>query len=360
MTAQTKTILKGYFNIGDKLSETNFVDFIDSLSGRYYSRLVAASNAPADVIAQADYVCDGIDDDVQIQAALDDLTGGIILLSIGTFTIAAEATITIGTNEKLVGSGNATIITRVAAGDAPWIVMGNDTSIERLHVTLVYQGTSSAAIRCWNVSNIILRDLFISGGTNQASVYAISLHNTMVNHCDNILIETACSGWEIIISTPLHDYEWGNGIFNHCEVHNSVTGSIGWHIAGAGARTYNLMQFNACFAACLPANAAGSIGWKIDNCQFLTLCGCHTEGADTALSINGLVAGGRTTKAIVFVNIYVNGAINIDSNSYSTVFLGGILDGVLTDNQVTAKKKTRYIGVFNSSYEQIPDNPDGE
>jgi hypothetical protein len=51
---------------------------------------VAASNATDTEKAQADYVCDGIDDDVEIQAALDALQtagGGTLELSSGDFTI---------------------------------------------------------------------------------------------------------------------------------------------------------------------------------------------------------------------------------------------------------------------------------
>ena len=52
---------------------------------------VAASNAPAWQKTGADYVCDGTNDEVQIQAAIDALsnTGGRIRLSAGTFYIDA-------------------------------------------------------------------------------------------------------------------------------------------------------------------------------------------------------------------------------------------------------------------------------
>lgn len=54
--------------------------------------VVAASNASAAEKAQADYVCDGTADDVEIQAAIVALpaTGGKLQLSSGTFTLAAS------------------------------------------------------------------------------------------------------------------------------------------------------------------------------------------------------------------------------------------------------------------------------
>lgn len=68
---------------------------IHSIS-RTASLVVAASDAPALVKAQADYLCDGTNDEVQIQAAIDALpaTGGKIQLSSGTFTVDYAATYT--------------------------------------------------------------------------------------------------------------------------------------------------------------------------------------------------------------------------------------------------------------------------
>ena len=67
--------------------------------------LVASNDADADVKAQAEFVCDGVDDDVQIQQALDALPtqGGIIKLSSGIFNIGA--TIEIDSYDVLMGEG---------------------------------------------------------------------------------------------------------------------------------------------------------------------------------------------------------------------------------------------------------------
>ena len=75
-------------------------------SGASATLVVAASNAPALSKARADYVCDGVADDVEIQAALDALptTGGCVVLSPGVFTIAAAITSTIS-NLAILGSG---------------------------------------------------------------------------------------------------------------------------------------------------------------------------------------------------------------------------------------------------------------
>jgi hypothetical protein len=53
--------------------------------------IVAASSAPQQEKAKADFVCDGIDDNVEIQAAIDSLPpeGGIVKLTVGKFNISA-------------------------------------------------------------------------------------------------------------------------------------------------------------------------------------------------------------------------------------------------------------------------------
>lgn len=78
--------------------------------------LVAASNAPAATRAAATYVCDGVADNVEIQAAIDGLpsTGGVVRLSAGTFYLAAGVLISSVVDSRSVnvqGQGHwATIV----------------------------------------------------------------------------------------------------------------------------------------------------------------------------------------------------------------------------------------------------------
>lgn len=73
--------------------------------------VVAASDSSAKSKAQADYVCDGVADDVEIQAALDSLpsTGGEIHLLDGTYQLAATVTRAID-NIMISGCGFSTYL----------------------------------------------------------------------------------------------------------------------------------------------------------------------------------------------------------------------------------------------------------
>ena len=72
--------------------------------------LVAANDAGATSKKNADFVCDGTADEVQIQAAIDALPtlGGIVQLSEGTFNFAAAVTITDQSGIWVRGSGVTT------------------------------------------------------------------------------------------------------------------------------------------------------------------------------------------------------------------------------------------------------------
>ncbi|WP_343241640.1 NosD domain-containing protein [Methanoculleus sp. UBA312] len=72
--------------------------------------VVAASDAPAHVKKQADYVCDGTDDQVEIQAALDALPtgGGIVHLTTGNYTLDVTGSFYVGQSSyslKIEGDG---------------------------------------------------------------------------------------------------------------------------------------------------------------------------------------------------------------------------------------------------------------
>lgn len=71
---------------------------LNAPTGRTATYVIAASDAPAGIKAQADYVCDGTADNVEIQAAIDalptyvtgDKRGGVVHLSIGNFYISSS------------------------------------------------------------------------------------------------------------------------------------------------------------------------------------------------------------------------------------------------------------------------------
>lgn len=79
------------------------------------TRLVAAFDAHPDTIARADYVCDGVNDEAEINNASTDLpnpvderVGGVVALSEGTFKVSTKSILIKRNNVSLMGAGPAT------------------------------------------------------------------------------------------------------------------------------------------------------------------------------------------------------------------------------------------------------------
>lgn len=87
---------------------------------RTATKIVAASNSTEESKDGADYVCDGTDDEVEIQAAIDVVSasvGGVVQLSEGLFTVGAS--VIVKANVYLKGYGRATIIKMANGGTFP-------------------------------------------------------------------------------------------------------------------------------------------------------------------------------------------------------------------------------------------------
>ena len=79
---------------------------------RTASLMVAALDSSATSKAPADYIADGANDEMEIQAAIDSLpaSGGSVTLHGGTYYLSAEIAIS-GDNVSLIGQGNGTVLT---------------------------------------------------------------------------------------------------------------------------------------------------------------------------------------------------------------------------------------------------------
>jgi len=139
---------------------------LEAPTGRGATLVVAASDASALSKAQADYVCDGTADNVEIQAAIDALpaVGGCVYLTEGTYVLIARVVINID-NVSLVGSGWDTELM-------------TDTLLEGTDHGLVYWAAG--------VSNILIRDMKVNA--NAKARYALGSEE-LAGAAYNITIE---------------------------------------------------------------------------------------------------------------------------------------------------------------------------
>ncbi len=169
--------------------------------GKESTLTVAASDATTDVKNQADYLCDGTADNVQIQAAIDLLTlGGTIILSNGNFSIAAS--ITLDNYIDIKGSGKkATKLTWAGASGGHILTYADGIGDWSLSDMWIYGSNLAEYLICkddkaWGTtyaSNITLRNLRLEDDMDGAAMCGFwGWKNLRILECD--LISTGNDG----------------------------------------------------------------------------------------------------------------------------------------------------------------------
>jgi hypothetical protein len=178
-------------------------------TGRGATYVVAASDATATEKAQADYVCDGTADDVEIQAAFTALSanGGCINFSSGTFNISTTILLTRdSTTIRGQGTGNLAI----SADNGTMIYLSNGSNCDMI-------ANSDATKRL-----LIIGGLTLNGNkNNQASGNGINI--------DNINLYTGGAGLDLEIV-----YTKNNGIYSNAASANQAIHGSGLYIVGCG------------------------------------------------------------------------------------------------------------------------------
>jgi len=189
----------------------NFV--IPGAAGGTVSMVVAAADASDKHKNQADYICDGTADDVEINAALSQVGaagGGTVFLTAGSFTLAD--TIKIPSDVILTGEGTATKLTfDTSVGDKTMITNDCDYTFAQRHPT--------------GNKNITVREMYIDGDKDNRGGGADSIWTVGFNTVENLTIEnlTIENGWTVGIRTEFCTYVT---IANN-RIHNSGDDGIG-------------------------------------------------------------------------------------------------------------------------------------
>ena len=218
-------------------------------TGQTYYLLVASSTAPAAVKAKADYVCDGIADQVEIQTAVDAAfaqSGGIVQLSTGifktTFPITLHPTVTIeGTHgDQIFNASQLTANSYIApqagfTGGAAIILLGqtaggysNKSADSRIFNLTINGDSSPAGIHGIQSSDYVhgavLRDVAIVRPTgkgiytfteNGSQPFSWTLHRVLVDNAGDVGIHlinhTDCTMVDVIsIGANTHGYQLSN------------------------------------------------------------------------------------------------------------------------------------------------------
>lgn len=214
------------------------------VTGATFYRLVAASDASAEVKAKADYVCDGAGDQVEIQAAINAAQlegGGAVQLSEGTFSIAAPITIngTVTENNPrtiiLNGCGQYSTILAPTL-NTNGILLTDWAQCRVANLGIIVQGSGSGIVSTavtsgitrsfWNSSfeNIRVSGLFVTTNTG----WAMNLEMPYRSTFENIEIEGMRNGIKLV-NTNSSVYS-GNCTFDRIFMSLVGTNSVGVHL----------------------------------------------------------------------------------------------------------------------------------
>jgi hypothetical protein len=167
--------------------------------------VVAASDAPDHVKRQADYVCDGVDDHEEIQAAIDATPSGIVLLR-GTFNINQTISILGHSNFTLQG-GEATIIRDADMNDPAIVISSTDLGTYSANF-----GNTSTITLDYNIGAKSLQTAGVTGYSPRDLIKINELNSTEYERITTI--ESVDPDTNTI--TPVVPLKWGtiSGISN--------------------------------------------------------------------------------------------------------------------------------------------------
>lgn len=347
---------------------------ISALQGATYYALVASSGAPTSVKNKADYVCDGVADDVQIQAAISAAKaqgGGVVQLTAGTFNLAVTLTITGNVDED-----NADTITLRGVGQQA-TTLDCANNVNGIHLTdwsqaniedlgIVVQGSgsgiTSAAVLSGNEVSFwhsSFRNLRLNGGFTPTNTgWGMDLAMPWRSSFENIEIEgtrngmrlsnqgtvqnagdctftrmfieiVGTGGTAIHISSPSNNMNQNN--FSMVEIGANGTGCTGILIDGAsGGASQRFWGLNAeQFQTTI--NVANGES-NVFDCNFIT---CDTGDAAGKMFVCGSNAYNNTFSA-KWVNIASSGTLKIIEDANTTSNCPNIFERIRIENNATA------------------------
>jgi len=331
--------------------------------------VVAASDSSESSKAQADYVANGVADNVEIQAAIDVLpnTGGKIILSEGTFVLATSINITYSHTLEGAGKG-ATIITGVA-GEAV-------INIAPVDGTYVYPEGAS------------FRNFKTSGG--KYGLYFGTYAGQSLT--ENVIVQGA-SDFGIYISSGSG---WGNTFVNVMAFNNGMASvDTGGLYLDTNQATFTGSKFdangtgiilaggynNSFFGTVVEGNNYHGV-WGKGTAQFVTfnnVCMETNNNVDAANIYDFLIeesaaywtisdfklTGTKVTKSIqssannmVLISGYAGGAVSL-TGSFGQIIQSNITSPAITGTQgEQTNRENRWLGYTENKYiRMVNSNP---
>lgn len=227
---------------------TTSLDYKINQLNRAATFVVAASDAPAKIKAAADYVCDGTADQVEINAALAALNAdwGMVLLTEGTFNVAASVTIQ-KHSTMLMGHGTGNRSSAAQGGRGTFIKAATGLTTA---VILVQNATNDHP-----VYGVTIRDLNVDGNSVGIGVDGIVFKSNQ-GLLDHVHVHL-CTGDGIQLEGYNGD-ELYDTVVRHC---------ISSHNSGAGLFLNTYAADSRVLDCTLYTNSGDGLKVKAGGCQ---------------------------------------------------------------------------------------------
>lgn len=333
---------------------------------------VASFEAPADVRARADYVCDGVNDEVEINAALtaaaqvntNDSGMGVVELSSGAFLTAAAITIpSTGRGVMLVGKGwgltsQSTVISRRGTGNFVGLTWPGTGGLANLtFVDYAYNVNTSPLIQ-FTTSNLrrYLKDCYIENDNGLAIDGQTFAYITVIDGCDiegdlGAFSTTSTSASLRVTDSVFYGYSSGYAVDVNAATNNSVqlftdcefAGGTGGLRMALGSTSRVIAKDCTYWGGTLPAiNVSGPAdpdasritgivyGSVSSTADAVTLSSVSFVTLDLDLRRSGGHGVHLTDASRCIVRGRADGCSQATANTYSAV----ILDGNSDDNEI--------------------------
>lgn len=260
---------------------------------------VAASNAPP-AFASAQYICNGIDDQVEIQAALDNALGMRVGLSPGTFNLSNTVNMygpdnaTQALSRYLIGSGQTATKLIVASTAFTGLQLSKGVSAHIWDLTVQISGaargiymnaTPTAGANYTSAINSSIRRVTVQGpGDGTTSNYAIGVRTALQVTVEDVTINGCNLG--ILVRNEQGAHTTQNIVVRRCAVNVVGNNSIAYRVdADAGA--VRAVTIADCLAF-VDSLYTGTTAWSIQptgEASAIKLMSCSARNFGTTLSV---------------------------------------------------------------------------
>ena len=314
--------------------------------GKRTCRFVVGTSAAGWTAADVDYLCDGTDDQVEINAAINALPaeGGEIVILDGTYNITDSIKIN-KANVAIVGNNKKTILKRmwdsVASNNGIIIITSDGCSVKEFH----FEGNATEYSAVYNNAlNIQNSEHSVISQNSFSDIAAIGIRGFITKElyiCDNQI--DGCKGNAI----ELNSSEYGsinNNLIKNCESNGIYIIQNSYH---------NVILNNQCFD-----NASTGISLINDGIIIGNYCKSNNNGISignsSEVTVVGNVSNNNTMRGIYAgsaTDSTISGNICID-NEIEGIYIGGdrnnisnniVMRGNGTPDDYTDSQKTIFV-----------------